>query len=196
MSNEQKMREAIKRLLKAHRITVQAPPKTITEAENQLREIENAVKYAEEALATTAPVMANGLTEAETDASASVVGLATTEQEPTGMPELPEPDEMGDRWLSSHVYTEDQMQTYGEQCWKAGYKHGAWGDKPAVNQQLTTEPFDEREAFEKVFPTPSHCQRCGDGYAATSYNAWEAHNHIERWKGWQARAAMAEGANQ
>lgn len=53
--------------------------------------------------------------------------LATTEPEPTGMPELQEPDEMGDRWLSSHVYTADQMLTYGEQCWKAGYKHGAWG---------------------------------------------------------------------
>ena len=41
------------------------------------------------------------------------------------------------------------IQSYGEQCWKAGYKHGVWGDKPAVNQQLTTDPFDEREAFEK-----------------------------------------------
>jgi len=58
MSENQKLREAIKRLLKAHRITVQAPPKTITDAENQIAEIQNAVKFAEEALAlpTAAPV--------------------------------------------------------------------------------------------------------------------------------------------
>lgn len=76
MTENQKLREAIKRLLKAHRITVQAPPKTITDAENQIAEIQNAVKFAEEALALpTAEVMTNGLTQAETDASASVSGL-------------------------------------------------------------------------------------------------------------------------
>lgn len=118
MSNEQKLRDAIKRLLKAHRITVQAPPKTITEAENQLRQIENAVKYAEEALATTEPG-------------------------PTGMPPSPEPDihyiyiGLGWKPATAQQYAEThrqkcamhstiQLQTYGEQCWKAGYKHGAF----------------------------------------------------------------------
>ena len=90
--------------------------------------------------------------------------LATTEPEPTGMPELPPlprsmyPNMQYQRMYIGNVYTADQMRTYGEQCWKAGYKHGAWGDnkqtskqslqvEPAVNQQLTTEPVDELEAF-------------------------------------------------
>lgn len=85
--------------------------------------------------------------------------LATTEPEPTGMPELHAVAhiELGDD--SHDVVTLEAAKAYGEQCWKAGYKHGAWADKPdptskqslqvepAVNQQLTTEPVDEREAF-------------------------------------------------
>lgn len=102
--------------------------------------------------------------------------LSTTEPEPTGMPELPEPDHKADRWPTSHVYTTNQTSAYGEQCWKAGYKHGAWGDKPAVNQQLTTEPFDEREAFEKWLGI----KPCGAA-------------HDFGWAAWQARAAMAQG---
>ena len=50
-AENQNLREAIKRLLKAHRITFQAPPKTITEGEKQIAEIEQAVKFAEQALA-------------------------------------------------------------------------------------------------------------------------------------------------
>lgn len=96
----QKLRDAIKRLLKAHRITVQAPPKTITEAENQLREIENAVKYAEEAIATTEPepIMELGET-------------LTPEQL----------DELWGRYPEVREYLKRKMQE------KAGYKHGAWG---------------------------------------------------------------------
>ena len=26
--------------------------------------------------------------------------------------------------IGTKLYTEDQMKSYGEQCWKAGYKHG------------------------------------------------------------------------
>lgn len=57
-------------------------------------------------------------------------------------------------------------------------------------------PADEREAFEKVFPMPAHCQRIGHGrtagYAPTEYGAWEASDFIRRWEGWQAaRAASA-----
>ena len=52
--------------------------------------------------------------------------LATTEPEPTGMPEVkpwdhPEPQTM--RWSDLEVRW---IQAYGEQCWKAGYKHGAF----------------------------------------------------------------------
>lgn len=153
-----------------------------------------------QALATTEPVMANGLTEAETDATASVMGLATTEPEPTGMPELPEPDLLIDADLDSdapyRACSVDLMRAYGEQCWKAGYKHGAWGDKPAVNQQLTTEPFDEREAFESemirrkslsVYAFQPHPRR-GE-YQRPYYLTPQANT---AWAGWQARAEMAQ----
>tara|TARA_A100001391_G_scaffold176590_2_gene139881 strand:+ start:1754 stop:2326 length:573 start_codon:yes stop_codon:yes gene_type:complete len=50
---------------------------------------------------------------------------------------------------------------------------------------------DERAAFEAKFPMPADCVRCGDGYAATDYNAWKAHEYVKMWKGWQARAALA-----
>lgn len=76
--------------------------------------------------------------------------LAATEPEPTCMPELPEPDsyefqheETGNTMFVDRqqvewgfeknnprlqkiagAYTTSQMRAYGEQCWKAGYKHG------------------------------------------------------------------------
>ena len=54
--------------------------------------------------------------------------LATTEPEPTGMPELPEPDLLIDADLDSDAQyracSVDLMRTYGEQCWKAGYDLG------------------------------------------------------------------------
>ena len=50
---------------------------------------------------------------------------------------------------------------------------------------------DERDDFEKVFPLPSGCIRVGIGYASTGYSNWAAHTHVERWQGWQARAARA-----
>lgn len=58
---------------------------------------------------------------------------------------------------------------------------------------------DPRDLFETVYPMPaSGCIRCGDGYAATAFNAWTAHNHIERWNGWKAalRAARASAQAQ
>ncbi len=48
--------------------------------------------------------------------------------------------------------------------------------EPAVNQQLTTDPFDEREAFEKWLGI----KPCGAA-------------HDFGWSAWQARAAMAQG---
>ncbi|AIO65770.1 hypothetical protein [Burkholderia oklahomensis] len=53
---------------------------------------------------------------------------------------------------------------------------------------------DERAAFEEKFPMPSQTERCGNGYAATGYNAWDAHKFIARWEGWQARAAASQPA--
>lgn len=45
---------------------------------------------------------------------------------------------------------------------------------------------DPRDEFEREFPIPAHCKRCGTGYTATEYNAWAAHAHLEHWKGWSA----------
>ncbi|KVE37351.1 DUF551 domain-containing protein [Burkholderia sp. TSV86] len=60
-------------------------------------------------------------------------------------------------------------------------------------------PADERAAFEKVFPMPADCQRIGSGrtagYAPTEYGAWDAHDFIRRWEGWQARAAALPAAD-
>ena len=136
MSNEQKLREALRELMSIVSIHQNATRNNFAWAE---------MDFAREALATTEP-------------------------EPAGMPKLPEPDsyefqheETGNTMFVDRqqvewgfeknnprlqkiagAYTTSQMRAYGEQCWKAGYKHGAWGDKPAVNQQLTTEPVDER----------------------------------------------------
>lgn len=40
-----------------------------------------------------------------------------------------------------------------------------------------------RELFESIWPMPSNCMRCGNTYAATSYNAWQAAEFINRWEG-------------
>ncbi|WP_244105821.1 DUF551 domain-containing protein [Burkholderia ambifaria] len=44
----------------------------------------------------------------------------------------------------------------------------------------------EREEFEAIFPMPPDCVWTGNGYAATSYNAWETHTFIARFEGWKA----------
>ena len=46
--------------------------------------------------------------------------------------------------------------------------------------------MNERDAFELKFPTPPHCIKVGDSYAATEYSAWGAHDHIQRRVGWLA----------
>lgn len=61
-----------------------------------------------------------------------VVNQQLTGEQPVGaLPKLPEPDlsfEDGkDQWgytAYAHAYSADQMQAYGTECWKAGYKHG------------------------------------------------------------------------
>lgn len=94
------------------------------------------------------------------------------------------------------AFTEGQMRAYGEQCWKAGYKHGAWGDKPAVNQQLTTEQLDEREAFEREMSKPPF-EFCMDRWPDDGAYAWPgnytAYHTQCAWMAWQARAALSAG---
>ena len=66
--------------------------------------------------------------------------------------------------------------------------------QPSPTPQADSQPAavrDERDDFEKVFPLPSGCIRVGIGYASTGYSNWAAHTHVERWQGWQARAARA-----
>lgn len=46
--------------------------------------------------------------------------------------------------------------------------------------------IDERKAFEEIFPIPANCMRCGDSYAATEFNAWDAQAYTHIRKGWQA----------
>lgn len=48
----------------------------------------------------------------------------------------------------------------------------------------------EQDLFERVFPMPEGCMRCGDTYAPTEYSAWSASAFIERFKGWQAARAQ------
>ena len=58
---------------------------------------------------------------------------------------------------------------------------------------VVQENSDPRDAFEAVFPMPKHAQRCGDGYAVTSYGAWTAYEFVKKWEGWNAcRAAMLQ----
>lgn len=54
------------------------------------------------------------------------------------------------------------------------------------------EEVDPRDAFEKQFPLPVFCIRCGDGYASTSFNGWDANKHKARWEGWKAAMALME----
>lgn len=47
------------------------------------------------------------------------------------------------------------------------------------------------DEFEMVFPMPNHVMRCGKGYVATEYGAWQANDYCQKWIGWQAsRAAL------
>lgn len=58
---------------------------------------------------------------------------------------------------------------------------------------VVQENSDPRDAFEAAFPMPKHAQRCGDGYAVTSYSAWTAYEFVKKWEGWNAcRAAMLQ----
>lgn len=97
------------------------------------------------------PVMFNGLTEEETMETASCAGLMT---QPAGeYPELPEPtfklwwDSKNARYTVSKpnigdtdVFAAAQVRAYGEACWKAGYKQGAWTDAQPAPQQEAQEP--------------------------------------------------------
>lgn len=47
---------------------------------------------------------------------------------------------------------------------------------------------NDQDAFERKFPMPADCDRCGEGYIATTYHAWDAYKFIARWEGWKAHA--------
>ncbi|HIF6303646.1 TPA: hypothetical protein ACX3LH_006067 [Klebsiella michiganensis] len=73
---------------------------------------------------------------------------------------------------------------------------------PAISQQsaqpapVVPDGSDPRDAFEAAFPMPKHVQRCGAGYAVTSYGSWVANDYCVKWEGWIAcRAAMLNGGN-
>lgn len=53
--------------------------------------------------------------------------------------------------------------------------------------KITDDMLTEwRKQFEAEFPMPPDCIWTGKGYAATSYNAWEARTFIARFEGWVA----------
>lgn len=52
----------------------------------------------------------------------------------------------------------------------------------------------QRAAFEALFPVPENCVWCGNGYLPAEYNAWDAINYAERFKGFQAALASPEGS--
>ncbi|WP_254217846.1 DUF551 domain-containing protein [Burkholderia multivorans] len=53
--------------------------------------------------------------------------------------------------------------------------------------KITDDMLTEwRKQFEAEFPMPPDCIWTGKGYAATSYNAWEARTFIARFEGWLA----------
>lgn len=49
----------------------------------------------------------------------------------------------------------------------------------------------ERAMFEAEHPMPANCQWIGNGYAATEYNAWDAHKYADMWRGWVSSAKAA-----
>lgn len=136
MSNEQKLREALQAFENGGTGFDICPTRRLPQSEDARRVDEWWLRYFMEA-----------------DLSVRVrarQALATTEPEPTGMPEMPEPDsyefqheETGNTMFVDRqqvewgfeknnprlqkiagAYTTSQMRAYGEQCWKAGYKHG------------------------------------------------------------------------
>lgn len=54
--------------------------------------------------------------------------------------------------------------------------------------------MSERDEFEAVFPMPPDTIRCGEGYAVTSYNAWQGMEFCAKWKGWKAARDTAKQA--
>lgn len=82
----------------------------------------------------------------------------------------------------------------GSVRWREGLTQGNFPDGTPLYTHpapASKEPVaDERAAFEAKFPMPADCVRCGDGYAATDYNAWTAHEYCQKWRGWQARASL------
>lgn len=133
MSNEQKLREALQAVIAAH--------------DACMRELGEQMRTAN---LTNIRIEGQAVIDAFATIEQARQALATTDPDPTGMPELPEPDsyefqheETGNTMFVDRqqvewgfeknnprlqkiagAYTTSQMRAYGEQCWKAGYKHG------------------------------------------------------------------------
>lgn len=86
-----------------------------------------------------------------------------------------------------HARKDAERHVRGVSDWKIAplYRH-----PPA--QQRTEE--QEQDAFESVNPMPQNTTRFRGGYAATEFNAWDAHKFCNMWDGWKARAALDTGA--
>jgi hypothetical protein len=52
----------------------------------------------------------------------------------------------------------------------------------------------ERQLFESIHQLPSQCVWCGNGYAATDFNAWSAQDYAKKWEGWISRAKVFDKA--
>lgn len=93
------------------------------------------------------------------------------------------------RLLAEHVLGMDFVTDRGlrarELARKVLAQHCTAAPQPAVQQGDAALP-SEQDLFERVFPMPEGCMRCGDTYAPTEYGVWAANAFVERFKGWQA----------
>ncbi len=52
---------------------------------------------------------------------------------------------------------------------------------------------DPRDDFEKLFPLPAACSRCGTGYVCHEFHAWAAHDFIKKFEGFKAAIKLKAG---
>lgn len=127
-----------------------------------------------------------GLADVEILKRVARMALAAMDSEPVAevVSIYGDPEAFGEREIRPLVGI--QQMPYGTKL----YRHA----QPAP---VVPNNSDPRDAFEDVFPMPKHAQRCGDGYAVTSYGAWTAYEFVKKWEGWNAcRAAMLAAAPQ
>jgi hypothetical protein len=147
-------------------------------------EVDVASAHALRASHGQAPAGVAELAEADRRAGAAERELASCKEDVARLERVR--DQMKDQWGVSRNVSFDVVWA------EALALKAAAQPAPAATPQADSQPApDERDDFEKVFPLPFGCIRVGTGYASTGYSNWAAHTHVERWKGWQARAARA-----